>query len=182
MTMKLEKIISISGMPGLYKMVGQMKNGIVVESLEDGKRFPAFATHKISALEDISIYGQDEDIPLGEVFDKLHEKTGGAHALDPKSPGNEIRAYFEDFLPDYDEDRVYQTDMKKVLKWYNLLLDKDLLLPDDEEEEEGAETAAEGETAEAEQPEAEVVEEEEKPAAEDEADNAEEQPEEDPEA
>lgn len=130
-------------MPGLYRMIGQMKNGIIVESLDDGKRFPAFASHRISALEDISIYGDDEDVPLGEVFDKIHEKLDGG-AIEVSSKGDEPKKFFEEVFPEYDRDRVYISDIKKVIKWYNQLLAKDLLIPDATD----AEETAEEETAE----------------------------------
>lgn len=132
--MNLSGILSIAGKPGLYKMVGQMKNGIVVESLEDGKRFPAYASNKVSALEDISIYGLEEDVPLGEVFQKIYDFEDGKASIDPNESGKALRQRFEEAFPEYDEDRVYSSDLKKVFKWYNLLLEKGMLIPGEEAE------------------------------------------------
>jgi len=127
--MDLTGIVSISGKPGLFKMVGQMKNGIIVESLDDGKRFPAHASHKVSALEDISIYGVEEDIPLSEIYDKLYELEGGQPSLESGASSDDMRTKLREVFADFDEDRVYVSDLKKLFKWYNLLLEKGLLTP-----------------------------------------------------
>ena len=126
--MDLSKILSIGGKPGLYKVLGQTQNnGIIVESLADKKRFPAYATNKISSLEDISIYTEEEDVPLKDVFQKMYEKHNGEKSIDPNVGGNELRNYFKEILPDFDEDRVYNSDIKKVIKWYNDLLEGGML-------------------------------------------------------
>lgn len=119
--MSLRGIISISGKGGLYKVIAQGKNNVIVESLEDGKKFPAFASNRISALEDISIYTIDEDVMLGEVYQKMFDKLSGAKALDHKSDVAELRAFLAEVLPNYDEDRVNNSDIKKLFQWYNLL-------------------------------------------------------------
>ena len=143
--MNLSGILSIAGKPGLYKMVGQMKNGIVVESLEDGKRFPAYASNKVSALEDISIYGLEEDVPLGEVFQKIYDLEDGQASINPNESGKALRQRFEEAFPEYDEDRVYSSDLKKVFKWYNLLLEKGMLVPETDEVKENESKPAEEE-------------------------------------
>lgn len=125
--MELSKILSIGGKPGLYKHVAQSKTGIVIESITDGKRSSAFASEQISSLNDISIFTNDEDVKLEDVFKSIYEKEGGKKAISPKSSSNEIKAYFESVLPDYDKDRVYVSDMKKVIKWYNALAENNIL-------------------------------------------------------
>lgn len=143
--MDLTKIISISGMPGLYKVVGAMKQGAVVESLNDGKRFPTFASHKISSLSDISIYTSGESIPLTDVLRKIYEKEGGKETPPMGSDAEAIKKYFESVLPDYDKERVHNSDMKKLIGWYNVLLKKDLLKPEETKVEEPAEGEKPGE-------------------------------------
>lgn len=132
--MDLTGIISIAGKSGLFKMVGQMKNGIVVESLVDGKRFPAYATNKVSALEDISIYGYSEDVPLGEVYDKLYALEDGKPSLSAKASVDEMRTRLREAFEDFDEERVYSSDLKKLFAWYNLLLEHGILKPEATEE------------------------------------------------
>jgi hypothetical protein len=133
--MNLSGILAISGFPGLYKLVSQMKSGLVVESIVDGKRMPAYATHKILALEDISIYTEDEDVPLGEVFDLIAKKNDKKPTINPKKvSANELKQELESVLPDYDRERVYNSDLKKLFQWYNLLAEHDLLIEDDSED------------------------------------------------
>ncbi len=118
----LKDILSIGGHSGLFKLVAQAQKGIIVESISDKKRFPVYHTAKISALEDIAIYTQDEEVPLYEVFKKIYKiENKSATSFDKNSSSADIKEYFEDILPDYDKDRVYVSDMKKVLVWYNLL-------------------------------------------------------------
>ena len=125
--MDLSEILSITGKPGLYKMIAKSKNGLIVESLIDGKRISAFSHEKISSLEEISIFTETEDIPIKDVLKKIFEKTEGKETIDSKSLNSKLKDFFEDIVPDYDKDRVYVSDIKKVLKWYNLLLQKELL-------------------------------------------------------
>jgi len=120
--MNLTGIIAIAGKPGLYKVISRSKSGLVVESLADKKKMPALATHKISALEDISIYTYGDDVRLSEVMDKIYAYTKGGETIDPKSEGAELFAYFEKILTDFDKDRVYPSDLKKLFTWYHLLL------------------------------------------------------------
>ncbi|MBE0651363.1 MAG: DUF5606 domain-containing protein [Bacteroidales bacterium] len=149
--MDLSKILSISGKPGLYKLVGEAKSNLVVESLIDGKRGPAFPHERISSLKEISIYAANEDVPLKEVFKNLHEIQNGKPVENVKNmDSNSLKALFEKVLPDYDKDAVYTSDMKKVFGWYNILLNKDLLDFSEEEEnkEEAKEDSAEAPAAE----------------------------------
>jgi len=125
--MDLKDLLAITGKPGLYKTVGQNKTSLIVESLNDGKKMPVYSAHKISALEDISIYTYEEDVPLKQVFGKIYEKENGGKAISHKSSANELRGYMQEVLPDYDEDRVYTSDLKKIFNWYNNLHDNDLL-------------------------------------------------------
>jgi hypothetical protein len=117
----LHGIISISGMPGLFKVVAQSKNGVIVESLTDKRRFPAFASHKISSLEDISMFTTGEDKPLKEIMKAIFDKENGGPAIDNKKDDKEITAYFESILPDYDKERVHVSNMRKLFTWYNQL-------------------------------------------------------------
>lgn len=126
--MDLSKILSISGKPGLFKLIGESKSNLVVESLIDGKRGPAFSHERISTLKEISIYTDGEDVSLEEVFKKISEYQDGKPVPNPKSASSiEIKELFEKVLPDYDREAVYVSDMKKVFGWYNFLLEKDML-------------------------------------------------------
>ncbi len=130
--MDLSEILSIAGKPGLFKVVGQHKNGVIVESLLDGKRFTAFANERMSSLEEISIFTEDDDIPLKEVFKKIYEKQNGEAAINHKSDNKELKAFFEETVPEYDRERVYVSDIKKVVQWYNVLQKNELLNFEDE--------------------------------------------------
>lgn len=123
----LKGILSISGQSGLFKLVAESKNNIIVESLETSKRIPVHSTSKVSALEDIAIYTENGDVPLKTVFKAIFEKENGGLALSPKATGNELKSYFEKVVPEFDKDRVYVSDIKKVLQWYNSLQVKELL-------------------------------------------------------
>ena len=134
--MNLKGLIAISGKPGLYKVAAQGRNNIIVESLDTGKKFPAFATDKISALEDISIYTYEEDVPLVDVYAKLAEKVNYAKAISHKEKAEALRKELSNFLPNYDEDRVYDSDIKKLFQWYNILVDKGYVTKAEDTEEE----------------------------------------------
>jgi hypothetical protein len=123
----LKGILSISGQTGLFKLVAESKNNIIVESLETSKRIPVHSTSKVSALEDIAIYTENGDVPLKSVFKAIYEKENGGPALSPKASGSELKSYFEKVVPEFDKDRVYVSDIKKVLLWYNSLQQKELL-------------------------------------------------------
>lgn len=140
----LKGILSISGKPGLYKMLSQGKNTIIVESLLDGKKMPAHSYTKIVSLEDIAIFTDTEDVPLATVLKNVFDKENGGVCLDPKKAStNEIKAYFEEVLPAYDQERVYVSDMKKLFTWYNILHENNLLVFTDETEEDEAAEATE---------------------------------------
>jgi hypothetical protein len=125
--MDLSKVLSIAGKPGLYEMVSQSKSGLIVESLIDGRRIPAFSHERISSLEEISIFTELEDVPLKEVFQSIFKKEDGKKTISHKSSANELKALMEEILPDYDKERVYVSDIKKLISWYNLLVEKDLI-------------------------------------------------------
>ncbi len=125
--MDYSKILSISGKSGLFKLVATTKTGGIVESLLDGKRIPTFAADRISSVEDISIFTTGENVALKEVFKTIFEKENGGKILDSKSPESEIKAYITSIIPDWDVDRVYVSDIRKIISWYNLLNDKGLL-------------------------------------------------------
>ena len=126
--MDLSKIVSISGKPGLYVVKSQAVGRLIVESVIDGKCIPAFARDRMSSLEEISIFSMDEDRPLKEVFKMIHDKMGDKVDFDYKKASNdELREKFALVMPDYDEEAVYPSDMKKVFAWYQMLNDKGLL-------------------------------------------------------
>jgi len=137
--MNLKDIIAISGEPGLFKLIAQGKNAIIIEHLETKKRSSAYSSAKVSSLEDISIFTETEDMPLGKVFDLIFEKEKGGKAIDSKSEADKLRTYFEEVLPEYARERVYPSDIKKVVQWYNTLHSLDLLLKDEPEKGSGEE-------------------------------------------
>jgi hypothetical protein len=119
--MDLKEILSITGKPGLYKLIARSRTGVIVEAFADGKRFPVMASQNVSSLGDIAIYTDTEEVPLAEIFKTIFTKEEGKETLAPKASGAEIEAYFITILPNYDRERVYTSDMKKVLNWYNIL-------------------------------------------------------------
>ena len=127
MKVELEKILSVAGKPGIYKILSSGKSAIIVESLVDGKRMPVHPTQKISSLSDISMFTLEEDVPLREVLLKAKEAFKGGPAPDAKSDGPALRKAMEQILPDYDKERVYESDIRKLLVWYNILQSKDML-------------------------------------------------------
>src|SRR5690606_38993194 len=123
--MGLEKILAISGKPGLYELITQTRTGFVASSLIDGKRLSLNLRSNISLLSEIAIYTLSEEVPLREVFKKIQEKENGKQTtVSHKEENVKLEEYFFDILPDYDEDRVYVSDIKKVIRWYNLLVEK----------------------------------------------------------
>ena len=122
--MKLEDIVSISGKPGLYEVKTKSKGGVIVESLIDNKRFPVTATHNISALNEIAIYTYEEEVPLRIILKAISEKENNQESINPKENGKVLSSYFREVLPNFDEERVYTSNIKKVLLWYNLLVSK----------------------------------------------------------
>ena len=124
--MEFSKIISVAGKPGLFHAISQTKSGFIVESLIDKKRFPIPSTNNVSLLENIAIYTYEEEVPLLTVFKSMYEKTEGKKAISHKESGQKLTAYFSEVLPGYDEERVYTSNIKKVIQWYNLLVSSGL--------------------------------------------------------
>ena len=126
--MGLDKILSISGKPGLYKIVTQTRGGFVAESLIDKKKVSVNMHSNVSVLSEIAIYTLTEEVPLRDVFKKIKEKENGKPtSINHKDSKDVLEEYFFDVLPDYDEDRVYASDIKKIVQWYNLLQAQNLL-------------------------------------------------------
>ena len=120
--MELKDILTISGWPGLYRYVARSQRGVIVESLADGTRKNAAAASKMSSLTEISMFTENEDIPLAEVLTKIYAYTGGQPAIDRKESPEKLKAYMAEVLPDYDRSRVHVSDMQKLFSWYNILL------------------------------------------------------------
>lgn len=138
--MSLDKVLSISGKPGIYALKTQTRSGFVAESLLDGKRITVGIRHNVSILSEIAIYTLSAEKPLREVFQKIKEKEDGGPTISHKVTRDELEEYFFNLIPDYDEDRVYPSDIKKVVHWYNILQKNDMLdfsapTTSDEEEE-----------------------------------------------
>lgn len=140
--MTISGIISIAGMPGLYKVIAQTKNGFVVESLLDKKRIPAYSHYKISTLEDISIFTTSDNVPLKDVLQKIMDKENGGPSIDHKTEDSKLKKYFDEVFSDYDKERVHISDMRKMINWYNILQKNDLLKASDDSKEEGTKIKA----------------------------------------
>ncbi len=150
--MDLSGVLSIGGKPGLYTTVSQTKNGLIVESIgKEKKRMPVYASDKVSALEEISIFTTEEDIPLKEVFKKIFVKQEGKQAITHKSSKNDLQDFFLEALPEYDDEKVYVSDIKKVIQWYNILQAEKLIDVEEKKEKkekkDGTEKAAKKTTA-----------------------------------
>lgn len=142
--MKLKGILAVPGQPGLYKMVSSMKNGLIVESLADGKRLPVYGSQKVLSLEDISMYTDGDDMPLGKVLDLLHDFEKGGPSIDGrKTDDRTLREHFGKVLTNFDRERIYSSDIRKLYNWYNQLQEKGLLQKDDEVKEEATAPADE---------------------------------------
>lgn len=124
--MEFNKIIAISGKPGLYQVISQTKSGLIIESLSDKKRFPVSSTQNISLLENIAIFTYEKEVPLLEVFKSMYEKGEGKKAPSHKESAKVLTDYFLEVLPEYDEDRVYVSNIKKIVQWYNVLIENKL--------------------------------------------------------
>jgi len=119
----LKEILSMTGRPGLFKLVSQGKNMLIVESLVDGKRIPAYTKDKVVSLGDIAIFTDTADVPLAKVLESVKTKENGALcSIDPKADNDKLRKYLGEILPNYDRDRVYPSDIRKLLSWYNILI------------------------------------------------------------
>lgn len=119
--MEFKEILAVSGQSGLFKFIAQAKNGIIVESLATGARTNISTSSKVSALGEIAIYTDNEEVPLGEVFEKIYEEYDGKEAISPKAAPEELKKFFAKVVPEYDRERVHVSDMKKVASWYNIL-------------------------------------------------------------
>jgi hypothetical protein len=135
----LTGIISISGQPGLFKIIAQSKNGIIVEGLLDKKRSNIYASTKVSTLSDISMFTTGEDKPIEEIITSIFEKEKGGAAPDNKADDTTVEQYFSEVLPDYDKERVYLSNIRKLLNWYNTLQNSGNLKEKEEKEKEGEE-------------------------------------------
>ncbi|WP_294083258.1 DUF5606 domain-containing protein [Proteiniphilum sp. UBA5384] len=123
----LSEILSITGRPGLYRLISTNKNMNIVELLGDGKRVPVYAQEKVVALSDVSIYTQSGDTPLREVLKTIKEKEGGKQvSLGSKPSGKELFTFLGEILPDYSKESVYAGDIKKIISWYNILIEHDI--------------------------------------------------------
>ena len=130
--MTLEKVLAIAGKPGLYKLIAQTRGGFVAESLLDKKRLSVSVQQNVSVLSEIAIYTLSEEVPLKKVFEKIKEKEKGQQtSVKAKDSKDKLEEYFFEILPDYDEDRVYVSDIKKVIQWYNLLQEHNMLDSED---------------------------------------------------
>lgn len=119
----LKEILSLTGKSGLFKLISQGKNMLIVESLIDGKRIPAYTKDKVVSLGDIAIFTETAEVPLGQVLESVKAKENGAIcSIDPKADNDKLRNYLAEILPDYDRDRVYPSDIRKLLNWYNILI------------------------------------------------------------
>ena len=126
--MSLEKVFSIAGKPGLYKLIAQTRGGFVAESLLDKKRLSVNVRQNVSVLSEIAIYTLTEEVPLKKVFESIKKKENGQQtSVKAKESKDKLEEYFFEILPDYDEERVYVSDIKKVIQWYNLLQEHNML-------------------------------------------------------
>jgi len=120
--MSLKKIISIAGKPGLFEIKSHSKNGIVVQSMLDNKRFSVNASQNVSVLNDIAIYTYDEEIPLRDILYTIFQKNDGKSVINHKEKNEKLISFFREVLPEFDEERVYTSNIKKVIQWYNILI------------------------------------------------------------
>jgi hypothetical protein len=119
--MSLSEIIAVSGQSGLYKTIAQSKNSVIVENLADKKRMPVYATQRVHTLEAISVFCNNEDVPLAQVFKKISEKQNKGAAIDHKADEAEVIKFFSEVMPEYDKERVHISDIRKMIQWYNIL-------------------------------------------------------------
>lgn len=133
--MDLSKVLSLTGKSGLFKLISQTKTSFIVESLIDGKRFPAFSHDGVSILDNIAIFTEDDEVALREVFEIIYKKEAGKKTGDVFHNNETLKSYFAEILPHYDREKVYVSNMKKVITWYNLLVEHNLISIEDKEEE-----------------------------------------------
>ena len=119
--MVFSKIIALTGKPGLFEILSQTKTGVIVKSITDGKRFPISATHNVSLLENIAIYTYDNEVPLAQIIKIIADKESGKESISHKESNPNLLSYFSEILPNFDEERVYASNVKKIIQWYNIL-------------------------------------------------------------
>ena len=134
--MDLNEIISITGKPGLFKVVAQGKNNVIVESIIDKKRIPAHASDRISTLGDISIYATDEDVKLIDVLEKFNDKYEGKACPSHKEELSKLETLLGEIIPNYDRERVYKSDLRKIFQWYNILINAGIPIKEETKKEE----------------------------------------------
>jgi hypothetical protein len=134
--MDLRGIIAIGGKSGLFKVAAQGRNNIIVQSLDSGKKFPAFSSDRVSSLDEISIYTHDKDVKLTDVYDKLAASTDFAKSLAHTEPIDKLRSTLKGVLPNYNEEKVYDQDVRKFFQWFNILVDKGFISKDNKAAEE----------------------------------------------
>ncbi len=140
--MSLEKIVAVSGKPGLFEIISQTKGGLIVQSLVDKKRIPINAMHNVSVLNDIAIYTYDDEIPLRNIFKSIAERDD--EVISHKESNANLTSFFSKVLPDFDEERVYPSNIKKVIQWYTILANAKFdfsTLSEDDVDEEGEESS-----------------------------------------
>lgn len=120
--MTIDKIVAISGKPGLFEIISHTKGGIIVRSLVDNKRFPVNAVQNVSVLNDIAIYTHEEEVPLREVLKNIAEKENGKETINHKESNDTLLSFFGEVLPNFDDERVYASNIKKIVQWYNILV------------------------------------------------------------
>lgn len=125
--MNLDNILTITGKPGLYEFQGKTKSGFVIKNIESSKHSSISMQHNVSVLGEIAIYTLDSEIPLPEVFKKIYNKENQGLSIDHKSDAKILKSYFKEIIPNYDQDRVYVSDMKKIINWYNILQKNNLI-------------------------------------------------------
>ncbi|TYP98813.1 hypothetical protein C7447_102128 [Tenacibaculum adriaticum] len=123
--MDFSKIMAVAGKPGLFQILSQTKTGVIVQSIIDGKRMPITATNNVSLLENIAIYTYEEEVPLAKVLKNIADKENGKEAISHKESAKALTSYFSEVLPGYDDERVYTSNIKKVIQWYNILANAD---------------------------------------------------------
>ena len=125
--MKLEGIINVSGKPGLFKIISRSNNTVIIESLTDQKRTAIYSHNQANLLDEIGIYTYNDTVPISDIFTEIAKKTSCGPSINHKSSKDELMSYFRDILPEYDEDRVYISDIKKVIQWYNIMQSVNLI-------------------------------------------------------
>ena len=125
--MELEGIINVSGKPGLFKVISKSNNTVIIESLTDKKRTAIYSHNQANLLNEIGIYTYNDTVPISDIFTKIAEKTSCGPSINHKSSKDDLIIFFREILPEYDEDRVYISDIKKVIQWYNIMQSVDLI-------------------------------------------------------